>query len=59
MKEIPEFKNESAERDFWATADSTESVDWPSAKPRKLIHLKPSVKTMAELKLRADLSPPY
>ncbi len=47
MKKIPEFKNEIAERNFWATADSTEYVDWPSGKRRKLVNLKPSLKTIS------------
>jgi hypothetical protein len=47
MKKIPEFKNENDERNFWATADSTEYLDWPSGKRRKLIHLKPSLRTIS------------
>jgi hypothetical protein len=47
MKKIPKFKNENDERNFWATADSTECVDWPSGKPRKLVQLKPSLKTIS------------
>jgi len=46
-KKLPEFKNEDAERKFWATADSTEYVDWPSGKRRKFVHLKPSLKTIS------------
>jgi predicted DNA binding CopG/RHH family protein len=46
-KKLPEFKNEDAERTFWATADSTEYLDWPSATRKKLIHLKPSLKTIS------------
>jgi predicted DNA binding CopG/RHH family protein len=46
-KKIPEFKNEDDERRFWATADSTEYVEWPSGKRRKLVHLKPSLKTIS------------
>jgi predicted DNA binding CopG/RHH family protein len=46
-KRIPEFKNEDAERKFWATADSTEYVDWPSAKRKCLVQLKPSLKTIS------------
>lgn len=45
-KKLPEFRNENDERKFRAIADSTEYVDWTSAKPRKLIHLKPSLKTI-------------
>jgi hypothetical protein len=50
-KKIPEFKSEDEERKFWATADSTQYVDWPSAKRRKFVHLKPSLKTIS-LRLR-------
>ena len=46
-KKIPEFKSEADERKFWATADSTEYVDWPSAKRRKLVNLKPSLRTIS------------
>jgi hypothetical protein len=47
MKTIPEFKNENDERNFWSTADSTEYVDWPAGKRRKLVHLKPSLRTIS------------
>ena len=47
MKNIPEFKNETAERNFWATADSAEYVDGASAEAKKLIHLKPRLKTIS------------
>ena len=30
-----------------ATADSTEYLDWSSGKRRKLVHLKPSLKTIS------------
>ena len=46
-KKLPEFKNEDAERKFWATADSTEYVDWPSGNRKKFVQLKPSLKTMS------------
>jgi predicted DNA binding CopG/RHH family protein len=46
-KKIPEFRSEDGERKFWATADSTEYVDWPSGKRKKLVHLKPSLKTIS------------
>jgi predicted DNA binding CopG/RHH family protein len=46
-KRIPEFKSEAEEREFWATADSTEYVDWSSAKRAKLVQLKPSLKTIS------------
>lgn len=46
-KTIPELKNEDAERDFWATADSTEYLDWSAAKPAKFFNLKPTLKTIS------------
>jgi predicted DNA binding CopG/RHH family protein len=47
MKELPKFKSEDEERKFWETADSTKYVDWPQGKRRKLIHLKPSLRTIS------------
>jgi predicted DNA binding CopG/RHH family protein len=44
---VPEFKDEDDERRFWATADSTEFVDWQSGKRKKLVHLKPTLKTIS------------
>jgi hypothetical protein len=32
QKKIPTFKDEDAEREFWAKADSTEYIDWCKAK---------------------------
>jgi predicted DNA binding CopG/RHH family protein len=46
-KKIPEFKSEDDERKFWAKADSTEYVDWPSGKRKKLSRLKPSLRTIS------------
>jgi predicted DNA binding CopG/RHH family protein len=47
MKKLAEFKNEDEERRFWATADSTEYVDWQSGTRKELVHLKPSLKTIS------------
>lgn len=52
-KKIPEFKTEDAERAFWSTADSTEFIDWSAANRKKLVRLKPSLKTIS---LRLPLS---
>jgi len=30
-KKLPTFKDEDAEREFWANADSTEYIDWSQA----------------------------
>jgi predicted DNA binding CopG/RHH family protein len=62
-KKIPKFKSEEEEREFWATADSTEYVDWDKGNRLVLQKLKPSLKTislrlpepmLAELKLLAN-----
>jgi predicted DNA binding CopG/RHH family protein len=47
MKEIPKFKNEDEERKFWATADSTKYLDWSQGKRKKLVALKPSLRTIS------------
>ncbi len=39
---IPTFKSEDAEREFWATAESTEYVDWAAARPVRFPLLRPS-----------------
>ena len=43
-KKIPKFKSEDKERKFWATADSTEYIDWEKARRTVLPNLKPSLK---------------
>jgi predicted DNA binding CopG/RHH family protein len=62
-KKVPITKSEDKEREFWATADSTEYVDWSRARRVILPNLKPSLKTislrlpelmLAELKLLAN-----
>jgi predicted DNA binding CopG/RHH family protein len=52
-RRIPEFKTEDDERNFWATADSTQYLDRQSGKRKKLVQLKPSLKTIS---LRLPLS---
>jgi len=46
-KKTPKFKDEDEERDFWATHDSTEYVDWKKARWVIFPNLKPSVKTIS------------
>jgi predicted DNA binding CopG/RHH family protein len=46
-KKVPKFKSEDQERDFWASADSTDYVDWDSARRIILPSLKPSQKTIS------------
>jgi predicted DNA binding CopG/RHH family protein len=47
LKKIPHFKSEAAEREFWAKQDSTEYVDWKSAKKVTFPDLKPSLKSIS------------
>jgi predicted DNA binding CopG/RHH family protein len=62
-KKIPTFKDEDAEREFWAKADSTEYIDWSKAKRIMLPNFRPTLRTIslrlpesmiAELKLLAN-----
>ncbi|MCP4024544.1 MAG: hypothetical protein GY729_22080 [Desulfobacteraceae bacterium] len=46
-KQIPEFKTEDEEREFWATHDSTEFIDWKQAQKVAFSNLKPSVKKIS------------
>ncbi len=46
-KDLPTFKNEDEEREFWATQDSTEYIDWDKAEVTVLPKLKPSTKTIS------------
>ena len=46
-KTVPDFRTENDEREFWATHDSTEYVDWSSARRAKLPNLKPSLRTIS------------
>lgn len=38
-KRVPEFRSEEEERQFWSEHDSTEFVDWPTAKRQKFPNL--------------------
>src|SRR3954470_4806200 len=62
-KKIPTFKDEDAEREFWAKADSTEYIDWSKAQRIMLPNFRPTLRTIslrlpesmiAELKLLAN-----
>ena len=46
-KKIPKHRSEERERDFWASADSTEHVDWQTAQRVAFPDLKPSLKTIS------------
>ena len=47
FKRVPAFRSEAEEREFWATADSTEYVDWSKAKRVVFPNLKPSTTTIS------------
>lgn len=46
-KALPRFKSEEQEREFWASHDSTEFVDWRKGKRVALPNLKPSLQTIS------------
>jgi predicted DNA binding CopG/RHH family protein len=47
QKQIPDFPNEDAEREFWDSHDSVDYVDWSQARPVIFPKLKPSTKTIS------------
>ncbi len=47
LKEIPQFDDETAEREFWTENDSTEFVDWETAESVVLPKLKPTTRTIS------------
>lgn len=46
-KRVPEFRSEEEERGFWAKHDSTEFIDWQTARRGKFPNLKPSLRTIS------------
>ena len=46
-QEIPAFASEAEERQFWATHDSTDYVDWSRARKVTFPNLKPSTETIS------------
>jgi predicted DNA binding CopG/RHH family protein len=46
-KAIPKFRTEDAERNFWASHDSTDYIDWRKARRSTLPDLKPSSQTIS------------
>ena len=47
LKDIPTFKNEEEERAFWATADSSDYLNWDNGEVTSFPKLKPSTKTIS------------
>jgi predicted DNA binding CopG/RHH family protein len=54
LKPIPSFRNETEERKFWETHDSTEYLDWGLAERARFPNLKPST-TSISLRLPVSL----
>lgn len=46
-KPIPKFTSEDEEREFWATHDATDFIDFSKAKPALIPNLKPSLRTIS------------
>ena len=46
-KQIPDFENEDAEREFWDNHDSADYIDWSQAQSVVFTKLKPSTKTIS------------
>ena len=47
LKDIPTFKNEDEEREFWAKEDSTDFIDWDKGEISVLPNLKPTTRTIS------------
>lgn len=54
IKNIPKFKNENQEIDFWAKNDSTEYIDWSKADNAIFPNLKLSTESIS-LRLPSSL----
>ena len=46
-RQVPKFRTEEDERNFWAAHDSTEFIDWQTAQRRRFPNLKPSLRTIS------------
>jgi predicted DNA binding CopG/RHH family protein len=47
LKPLPQFADEAQAQEFWETHDSTEFLDWTTAKNVSLPNLKPTTKTIS------------
>jgi len=47
LKDIPDFKTEDDEREFWATHDSTDYFDWDKAERAIFPNLKPTTRAIS------------
>ena len=54
LMQVPSFNNETEERAFWESHDSTDYVDWRKAERVRFPNLKPSSKSIS-LRIPVDL----
>ena len=47
LKNIPIFKSENDEREFWSNSDSTDYLTWDKSELVTFANLKPSTKTIS------------
>lgn len=47
LKQIPQFKSEDEERNFWSAHDSTEYIDWSKAEKAVFPNLKMSTESIS------------
>lgn len=47
LKQIPNFKTQDEEREFWNTHDSTDYIDWSKAERVVFPNLKPSTESIS------------
>ena len=47
LKQIPKFKNEDEERNFWATADTSGYFDWSKSERVIFPNLKPTTESIS------------
>lgn len=47
LRKIPKFENEDQEREFWASHDSADFIDWRQAKRIQLASLRPTTRTIS------------
>jgi predicted DNA binding CopG/RHH family protein len=46
-KQIPKFKSEEEEREFWASHDATDFIDFSEAKQTLMPNLRPTMKKIS------------
>jgi predicted DNA binding CopG/RHH family protein len=46
-KDIPKFKSEKEEQEFWSAHDSTDYIDWRKAKRSTFPNLRPSMRSIS------------